>query len=97
MRTRKKKSQNSIVLRICIFAFVVYAAVQLVDMQITINDRRQEYAELALRLEAQRLINKELERKLSEGADEEYIERVAREKLEYVAPDEWVYRDISGS
>lgn len=97
MKTTKKKSRNSIVLRICIFAFVVYSAVQLVDMQLTISQRRQEYTELAVRLEAQRLANKELERQLAEGVDDEYIERVARDKLEFVAPDEWVYRDISGS
>lgn len=94
---QKKKNGKNIILRICIFAFVVYAAVQLVDMQITLGNRRQELEELRVRYETQRLANKDLERQLAQGVDEEYIERTAREKLEFVAPDERVYIDISGS
>jgi len=92
-----KKAKKSFILRICIFAFVVYAAVQLVDMQMSLGARKQELSELQVRLETQRLANKDLERQLAEGVDEEYIERVARERLEYVAPDETVFIDVSGS
>jgi len=94
---KAQKGRKSIILRICIFVFVLYAGVQLVDMQINLSARRQELADLNVQYEIQRLANKDLERQLAEGVDEEYIERVAREKLEYVAEDEEVYIDISGS
>lgn len=47
--------------------------------------------------EIQRLENKELERQIAAGIDEEYITRVARDKLDYVYPDEKVFIDISGN
>lgn len=95
--TRKPKSRKSILLRICVFAFVAYAAVYLVDMQVALTSRRQELEQLRVQYEVQRLANLELKRQLETGTDEEYIERVARDKLQFVDPDERIYYDISGS
>ncbi|MDR2909457.1 MAG: septum formation initiator family protein [Oscillospiraceae bacterium] len=100
MTQRKKKDKppiKSIFVRICIFLFIAYAAVLLVDMQVSLAGQKQELNDLRILHEDQRLENKELERQLQQGADQEYIERIAREKLDYVAPDERVYIDISGS
>jgi cell division protein FtsL len=83
-------------LKICIFAFVAYAAVLLINMQVNLAERKQQLNDLQIRHEVQRIANKELERQLEDGANQEYIERIAREKLDYVAPDERVYIDISG-
>ena len=47
--------------------------------------------------EEQRIANKELERILSDGTEEEYIERIAREQLGFAYPEEQVLVDISGS
>jgi len=76
---------------------VAYAAVLLIDLQVTLASRKQELAELQQQYEEKRIANKELELQLQQGMDEEYVERIAREKLDYVAPDEKVYIDISGS
>jgi len=92
-----KKTRKNLILRICIFLFVVYSAVKLVDMQMSLSARKQDLEELKVKYEIQRLANKDLERQLTQGVDDEYIERVAHEKLEYVAPDERVYIDISGN
>lgn len=94
---KRKKNRKNIILRVCIFAFVVYAAVILIDMQVNLADKKQELIALELTIEAQRLENAELERQLDAGADDEYIERVARDQLDYVYPEERVYIDISGS
>lgn len=94
---KKEGSRKNFILRLCIFAFVAYAALLLVDMQITLSERKQDLDALQVQLEAQRLANKELERQLIQGVDEEYIERVAREKLEFVAPGERVFIDVSGN
>lgn len=92
-----QKTRKSIIVRLCVFAFVAYAAITLIDMQVTLAERKQEAELLARRLEVQRIANKDLERQLAAGVDQEYIERVARDQLDYVYPDERVYIDISGS
>jgi len=84
-------------LRIGVFAFVIYASVLLIDMQINLANRRRQLVELEQRVEIQRIANKELERQLAQGMDQMYIERIARERLGFIAPDETVYIDISGS
>lgn len=93
----EKKKRKNIIMRVCIFLFVAWAAVQLVDMQVNLMDRKQEAVVLAERLEVQRIANKELERQLAAKVDDEYIERVARDQLDYVYPEERVYINISGS
>ncbi len=96
-RKNHKQSRKSIVLRVCVFLFVAYAAVLLIDMQINLAGRRERLNALKEEYEEKRIANKELELALQQGMDEEYVERIAREKLDYVAPDEKVYIDISGS
>ena len=96
-RPKRKKSRKSLVFKVVIFAFVAYAAMLLIDMQVTLAGRRQQLNELNNKYEIQRIANKELERHLAQDVDDEYIERIAREKLDYVAPDEKMYIDISGN
>ena len=95
-KTKKKRGRSSLILRLCVFAFVVYAAVHLIDIQINIAGWRRQLVELEQRVEVQRIANRELERQLVQAEDEHYIERIARERLGFVLPDESVYVDISG-
>lgn len=94
---KKSSGQKSFILRFCVFAFVVYAAIHLIDIQINIASRRRQLEELETRVEAQRIANRELERQLAQGMDLDYVERIARERLGFVSPDETVYIDVSGS
>ena len=57
----------------------------------------EQLAALEQQNEEQRIANKELERILSDGTEEEYIERIAREQLGFAYPEEQVLVDISGS
>lgn len=95
--SQNKRRPKSLMFRICIFAFVIYATVLLIDMQINLGHRRRQLSELEQRVENQRIANKELERQLSQNMDQQYIERIAREMLGFISPDETVYIDISGS
>ena len=92
----KKEPRKNYLLKICIFAFAIYAAVLLIHMQVNLANRKQQLQELQIRHEIQRIANKELERRLMQGADQAYIERIAREQLDFIAPGERVYIDISG-
>ena len=96
MKNNKTRKRN-ILLRILLPIFAVYAVVVLVDRQMMLTERRQERDELLVQYERQRIDNKELERQLAAGLDEEYVERFARDYLGYVSPDERMFIDISGS
>lgn len=91
------KPRKSVFFRLGIAVFAVYAVVTLLDMQISLAERREEAAILQEQLETQRVENKELERQLAAGTDEEYVEKAARDQLDYAYPDEQVFIDISGS
>lgn len=93
----KKKARKHIVLRILISILFIWGFAVLVDMQMTLSERRQERDELLRQYELQRLDNKELERQIAAGLDEDYVERFARDYLGYVSPSERMFIDISGS
>lgn len=98
MKKRKEAvTRKNLILRICIFAFVVYAAITLIEMQADITARRQMLESLQQDVELQRMVNKDLARQLENDMDEETVERIARDKLDYVYPDDIVFFDISGS
>ena len=54
--------------------------------------QRRLNAELTRQVEE----NTELQRLYSAGESDEYIERIARDRLGYVAPDERIFIDMSG-
>ena len=97
VHTKKKKTHGNIFLRIILSVLAAYSIVVLVDMQISQAQKRQELAEITNQVEQQRLLNKEMKRRLTSELDEGYIERRARDELGYVASDEKVFIDISGS
>lgn len=99
MKEQKKapKNRKSLILRLCVFAFAVYAAIALAEMQSEITARRQMLDSIRQSNEVQRIINKDLRRRVEAGMDEETIERLARERLDFAYPDEKVFIDISGS
>lgn len=88
---KKKKGRKNLLMRLCVFAFVAYAAYTLIEMQVSLAERNQQVEILAAAVETKRLANKELERKLEAGLDDAYYEREARDKLDFVYPDERVY------
>ena len=92
-----RKPNKSFLLRLCLAAFLAYAVMMLVDMQVSVASRRQQLDELTAKMETQRLTNKELERQLAMGVDDAYVERTARDRLDFVRPNEEVFIDISGS
>ena len=94
MKTQKKPFR--FITRVLLAVFAVYAALTLVDAQVRLAERRHELEILQARHETQRLENRELERQLADDMTREDIERIAREQLDFVAPDQRVFIDISG-
>jgi len=96
---KKKKQKSSIILRIAIFAFVVYIFVALVNQQVQISDKRQQLTAMKQQLQVQELKNDDIKHALQSGTNEssDYIERVARQELDFAKPGERVFVNISGN
>lgn len=94
---QKKKRRNSFIILAACLVFVCYFTFTIVDQQSNIKAASQEKEQLQNQLNEQLLENEELSRLIEEGEEADYMERIAREKLGYVMPDERVFYDISGS
>ena len=62
---------------------------------IKIKEREKTAKQVSAQYEQQLAENERLQKVADGGSQEDYIERVAREKLGYVMPDEKVYYDIT--
>ena len=67
-----------------------------ISVQMDIVSKRQQLENLTQQVQAQQAENQELQRIVEAGDEAAYMERMAREKLGYVRPDERVYIDMSG-
>ena len=89
-------NKRRLVSTLCVLGLGLYLVVSLVVSQVEIMVKKQELAALDERVAQQQETNTELERLMSAGDGVDYIERVARERLNYASPDERVYIDMSG-
>ena len=70
----KAKAKKNTLLRVSVILFLLYVVISLVQIQGSIQKNREQLAALEQQNEEQRIANKELERILSDGTEEEYIE-----------------------
>lgn len=92
-----RKKKKGLFLRILTLCVLIYVAVSFVQLQVELSEKRGELALLEKQVEDQLLENQELRSLLDMRQDDAYIERVARDRLDYAYPDEKVYIDISGN
>lgn len=93
---RKHFFTPGIALRFLIAGICIYLAVTFISVQMDIVSKRQQLENLTQQVQAQQAENQELQRIVEAGDEAAYMERMAREKLGYVRPDERVYIDMSG-
>lgn len=89
---KQKKSKLSKVLWAVAILYVGYVFVQ---QQIWLHDLRVEEKEVNAEIEQAQEENKELTHVMDIMDTNEYIEKVARQKLGFVKPDEQVFVDTS--
>lgn len=85
------KKKSSIFLKITVFAFAVYVVVQLLSLQFAINDKKQEIENLQSQIKQQNMENDEVSQLLNDGITDEYMEKIARDKLGLAFPNERIY------
>lgn len=74
---------------------ILYVGYILVQQQIRLHDLRVEEKEVAAEIEQAQVENEELVHVKDIMDTDEYIEKVARQKLGFVKPDEQVFVDTS--
>lgn len=94
---KRKKQKHSFILSLALLLAVGYFVISFVSTQLDIREKEQEKAALEAQYAEQVAENERLQAVVDGGDESEYIERVAREKLGYVMPDEKVYYDITPS
>ena len=92
---KKRKLKRSALLRISLIAFLIYVVATLIGLQIQINQKQTELENLQQQIMIKEITN------LTSGADlesgnDDYIEQIAREKLDYAKPGERIFINISG-
>ena len=93
----KARGLKGIIVAVALLVFTIYVVISLILIGNDIKAKRQDTVELQAQIVDKETINKELQDLIDNGADAEYIIKIAKEKLGLVYPDERVYVDISGN
>ncbi|MDD3429032.1 MAG: septum formation initiator family protein [Oscillospiraceae bacterium] len=96
VQKKSKKSCSVLLLKGGIALLCVYLIVALVMSQVEIMIKRQQIEALDTAITRQEAENQELQRLLTSGDEDEYIERIARDKYGYASPQERIFIDIQG-
>ena len=89
------KRAGAVVLRIAMLAFLLYAAVTVINLQTQIKAKRDELASLTLRVEEYQKANETLRQEMQSGISAEDIGEMARSELGYAEPGERIFVDTS--
>ena len=87
-----RKNRN-IYKKILILIIAIYAIFTLVNQQKTLNQYSKNSEELTVQINEQKTYNEELAKQKENVNSEEFIEQMAREKLDMYYPNEKVYVD----
>ena len=90
------KNRSNIFVKAAAVVFIVFCTVTIIQMQFEFNSLKEDKAKVEQQIQLYELKIDELQSRLDEEIDEEYIMRVAREKLNYRLPEEIIfYNDLS--
>ena len=93
----RRRAKMGFFTKLLVLVAGVFVVLQLINLQIRIGNEESELAQIQEKVKEQTVENKELERLIAMGDDEEYQKRIAMEKLGFAYSDEKIYIDISGN
>ena len=103
-KTKNKKGAShhkpdikKLVVIVVLGAIVFYFAYTLISQQISLNKKNDEIKALEGQVQTAKDEAKRLEEELNNLQDPEYIEKIARDKLGFVKPNERVFVDSNKS
>jgi len=74
-----------------IFTFIFFCIIQIVNLQFNLNELKNERISLEQRISDSSDVIEQLSDLLAQPYDDEYIKRIAKDKLNYRMPDEIIY------
>lgn len=90
------KNRSNIFVKAAALVFIVFCTVTIIKMQFEFNSLKEDKAEVEEQIKAYELKIDELQARLEEEFDTDYIMRIAREKLNFRLPEEIIfYNDLS--
>lgn len=87
--------KNNLIKKICLLVFMIYVSVIIINQQKTINSYNSQQEYYSEQIKNAKQYNQMLILEKSNLNSEEYIEKIAREKLDMYSEDERVYIDIN--
>ncbi len=84
-------TRTNIFVRIAVIIVIVFCVITILKLQIQFNQLNDERKSLTAQVEEYREDIEELKAEIERPFDDEYVTRVAREKLGYHLPDEIIY------
>ena len=91
-----KKRKRRIVVIVAVIAITIYVGISMVFITNSYREKNQEIQQVQQQIYEQTVLNQEYQEMIDQGVDDEYIQKLAREKLGLVYPDERVYIDMGG-
>ncbi len=86
--------KRKIIINIAMIVLIVYFIITFISQQKKLNSYKTEQEYVASKIEEQEKLNKTLISKKDKINSTEYIEEIAREKLDMYKPNESVYIDV---
>lgn len=77
-------------------AFTIYVLISFVFINQDVKRTNDEVKNLQAKIDEKAIVNQQVQEMIENGVDQNYIIKMAREKLGFVFPNERVYIDISG-
>jgi len=81
---------------IAVICAVAYLSVSLISAQFDLMTKKQQLAILETQQQKIQLETQDIERMLEFEDEEDYVERIARQRLGYANPNEKIFKDIQG-
>ena len=94
---KRKKHKSSFLVRLSAICLVLCLAYTLISTQLKVLGMERNIEQMQKSVEEQRLKNEEIEALLAIEESDEYVERIARDKLGFCYPDEQILIDRSGN
>ncbi|MBE6707767.1 MAG: hypothetical protein E7578_00820 [Ruminococcaceae bacterium] len=92
-----KSKKTGIAVKIALTAFTLFCIVTLFVQKIQIDDLNSRISELSEKNKQKEAYNEKLKNRLNSEMDDDYVEDIAKDKLNLVLPEEIIfYNDIAG-
>lgn len=97
-KRKRRLSLSKLLLAMVTFVFLVYSAFTIISQSITVSQKKAQLADLNSQLQIQEILNEDIKSVLDYDGEQndEYMEQIARNELDYIKQGERVFVNISG-